>query len=102
MTTPITVSVAHRLGRAEARRRIEAGFAKFVSHFPGGGICSERWEDDRLSFSVSTLGQTVSGVLDISDTAVRIEIHLPGLLGMFAGRLNDRLRKAGQLLLSKH
>ena len=73
MVTPITVSIAHQLGRAEARRRIEAGFAKFVGHFPGGGIRSERWDGDRLSFSVVALGQTVSGALDVSDTAVRIE-----------------------------
>jgi hypothetical protein len=99
MATPITVSIAHQLGRAEAHRRIEAGFAKVVSQFPGGGICREQWDDDRLSFSVSSLGQTASGVLQVSDAAVRIEIHLPGLLSMFAGRLNDRLRKAGQLLL---
>jgi hypothetical protein len=30
-----------------------------------------------------------------------MEIHLPGVLGVIANGLKDRLRKAGQLLLTK-
>jgi hypothetical protein len=61
MTTPLTVSIPHQLGRAEARRRIEAGFAKTLAGLPGGvGQCSQRWEGDRLVFSVAALGQTIT------------------------------------------
>jgi hypothetical protein len=102
MTTPIKVSIPHQLGRAEARRRIEAGFSKVVYQLPGsGGTCSERWEGDRLHFGVTTMGQTVAGVIDVLDTSVTIEVTLPGLLGMIASGLKDRLQKVGQLLLEK-
>jgi hypothetical protein len=102
MSTPITVSIPHQLGRAEARRRIETGFAKIVHLLPGStGDCSERWDGDRLIFGVAAMGQTVAGVIEVLDAAVTIEIQLPGLLGMVAGGLKDRLRKAGQLLLTK-
>jgi hypothetical protein len=102
MATPITVSISHRLGRAEARRRIEAGFAKIVHLLPGsGGAHSERWDGDRLSFSAAAMGQTVAGVVNVLDAAVTIEIDLPGILGTIAGGLKDRLQKAGQLLLTK-
>jgi len=102
MATPITVTLPHQLGRAEARRRIETGFAKIVRQLPGGaGDCSERWEGDRLVFAVATMGQTISGVIDVLDAAVKIEIELPGVLGIIAAGLRTRLQKVGQLLLTK-
>jgi hypothetical protein len=56
MATPITVSIPHQLGRAEARRRIEAGFAKIIHQLPGSaGTCSERWDGDRLTFGVAAI-----------------------------------------------
>jgi len=102
MATPITVSIPHQLGRAEARRRIESGFAKIIHQLPGsGGAYSERWDGDRLTFSVSAIGQSVAGVVNVLDAAVTIEIELPGVLGVIASGLKDRLQKVGQLLLAK-
>ena len=102
MATPITISIPHQLGRAEARQRIEAGFASIIRQLPGvGGACSERWDGDRLIFGVTAMGQTVDGVIDVLDAAVTIEIDLPGLLGMIASGLKDRLQEVGRLLLAK-
>ena len=102
MATPITVSIPHQLGRAEARRRIENGFGKIIHLLPGGSSsCSERWEGDRLVFSVTALAQTITGVVDVGDAAVTMEIHLPGVLGLIASGFKSRLQKAGQLLLEK-
>jgi hypothetical protein len=99
---PITVSIPHQLGRAEARRCIEAGFAKIIRLLPGSdGNCNERWDGDRLIFGVAAMGQTVAGVIDVLDAAVTMEIELPGVLGLVASGLKDRLQKAGQLLLTK-
>lgn len=102
MPTPITISIPHQLGRAEARRRIEAGFAKIIQQLPGsGGATSERWDGDRLTFGVAVIGQTLRGAIDVLDAVVTIEIELPGVLGMIANGLRARLQKAGQLLLTK-
>lgn len=102
MATPLSISIPHQLGRAEARRRIETGFASLVRQLPGGGgTVNERWDGDRLIFSVSGLGQTVSGVVDILDAAVRMELQLPELLGLIASGLAGRLQKTAQLLLTK-
>ena len=102
MAQPITISIPHQLGRAEARRRIETGFDKFMHQLPvSGGARNERWDGDRLTFSVTAMGQTVAGVVNVLDTSVVMEIELPGVLGMIAGALKDRLQKAGQLLLTK-
>jgi hypothetical protein len=102
MTTPIVVSIPHQLGRAEARRRIDTGFAKIIHLFPGrDGNCSERWDGDRLVFGVAAMGQTVAGVITVLDTVVTMEIDLPGVFGLIASGLKNRLKKAGQLLLTK-
>lgn len=102
MTTPITVTIPHQLGRVEARRRIEAGFAKIVNLVPGNtGACSERWDGDQLTFRVAAVGQTVGGVINVLDAEVTICIELPGVLGMIANGLKGRLQKMGQLLLTK-
>jgi len=103
MPTPITVNIPHQLGRAEARRRIEDGFGKITHLLPGGigGTSTERWDGDRLVFSVATMGQKVSGVVTVLDTAVSMEIELPGVLGLLANGLKNRLQKMGQLLLTK-
>ena len=96
----ITVSIPHKLSRLEARRRIETGFAKILRQVPGGtGTCSERWDEDRLIFEVGGMGQTISGVVDVLDDAVKMHIELPGMLELIAGALKNRLQSAGQLLL---
>ncbi len=102
MAAPITVTIPHQLGRIEAQRRIETGFAKVVNVLPGKtGACSERWDGDQLTFSVAALGQPISGVVTVHDTAVTMGIELPGVWGVLANKLKDRLRTTGQLLLTK-
>lgn len=102
MATPIAVTIPHQLGRVEARRRIESGFANIAQALPGGsGQHTERWDGDRLTFSVAAMGQTIAGVIDVLDTTVAIEIELPGVLGIIANGVKDRLQRVGQKLLTK-
>jgi hypothetical protein len=100
-TTPLTVTIPHQLGRAEARQRIEAGFAKIGGLLPGSSAShGDRWESDRMAFTLAAMGQSATGAVTVLDSSVTIEIELPGMLGLIAGSLKDRLRKAGQLLLT--
>ena len=102
MAAPITINIPHQLGRVEAHRRIETGFAKLVNLLPGKtGAFTERWDGDQLTFSAAALGQTVGGVITVLDTEVRMEVQLPGVLGLIANGLKNRLLKAGRLLLTK-
>src|SRR3954468_13242581 len=102
MSKPITVNIPHELGRAEARRRIDEGFGRFASQMGGvAGALTKSWEGDRLSFSLQAMGQAVSGFIDVAEHQVRLEILLPNLLAMIAGKLKGRLQKEGQVLLEK-
>lgn len=102
MPNPITITLPHQLGRAEARRRIESGFSGFIHQLPGStGGGTQQWDGDRLSFTLSAMGQPISGAIDVAETAVTVQVELPGLLGLVAGGLRDRLQSAARLLLEK-
>ena len=53
------------------------------------------------AFSVAALGQAVSGVIEVFDATVTMEIELPGVLRVIASGLTERLQKMGQRLLTK-
>ncbi len=102
MSKPIPVTIPHQLGRAEARKRIDEGFADLSRHLGGSaGALDKRWDGDRLNFSLTSLGQSITGHVAVADAAVTVEVLLPGFLAMIAGKVQGTLQKEGQLLLSK-
>ena len=101
MSRPVTVTIAHDLGAAEARRRVEAGFGDLSRHLGGLGAVTKSWEGDRMSFAFAMLGQAIRGVATVAERSVTLEVHLPSLLAMAAGKLKGRLQQEGQLLLEK-
>ncbi|UUX95932.1 polyhydroxyalkanoic acid system family protein [Aquabacterium sp. J223] len=94
MNSPLRLSIPHQLGRVEARRRIENGFSTFAGQLPGGAkVRDQRWDGDRLTFSVEAMMQTVSGSVEVLDTDVTLDLQLPGLLGQIAGAFKERLQR---------
>lgn len=103
MAPPITITIPHRLGKAEARVRIEQGFDRLKAQVGGAQFArfQQGWTGDRLDFHAQGLGQTITGRIDVSDTDVRIEVDLPAFLAGIADKIAGRLRKEGRLLLEK-
>ena len=102
MSRPLIISIPHHLGREEAVRRIKSGLAAARTNYaPWLAINEQTWTGDRLSFNISSLGQTAAGILDIADDHVRLELTLPWLLAMVAERFTPLIRKEGTLLLDK-
>lgn len=100
MSKPVVVSIPHELGRAEARRRIEEGVGRLTAQIGAVGDLTKTWDGDLLRFSLVAIGQTVSGTIDVREREVRLEILLPGIFAMVAGKLKGRLRDEAQLLLA--
>lgn len=102
-TKPILITIPHELGAAEAKRRIAGGFARLADQLPGGGMAkvTESWSGDRMNFSVRAIGQSISGHVDVLDSAVQMEVQLPAILAALADKVRGRLQKAGQLLLTR-
>jgi hypothetical protein len=102
MSNPITVTIPHQLGRAEARRRIDEGFGDLSRHLGGSaGALDKRWEGDRLDFSLTSFGQSITGHVAVADAVVTVEVLLPGFLAMIASKVKGTLQKEGQLLLTR-
>lgn len=100
MGKPVTVDIPHTLGRIEARRRIEEGIGRLTGQLgAGGSALSKSWDGDRMRFSLTAMGQAISGLVDVADEAVRLEVTLPGFLAMIAGKVKGQIQKEGQVLL---
>jgi putative polyhydroxyalkanoate system protein len=97
--TPISVNVPHKLGAAEARRRIESGTSSLVSHLPGGATATPRWNGDQLELEVSALGQEIRAKLDVQDTLVRVALVVPSALSFLAPMIESGIRRSGAEML---
>lgn len=103
MTRPVTIDIPHALGAAEARRRVETQFGKLEAQLAGLGVTGveKRWEGDRLHFAGRALGQAVGGRLTVLADALQVELDLPPMLAMLAGKVRAALGKSGRLMLEK-
>jgi hypothetical protein len=102
MSEPLVVSIPHRLGRDEAVRRIKSGFGQAHAHFAHLlTISEETWDDSRLSFRASALGQAASGVIDVREDQVVLTVQLPWLLARFAQAASKLISREGTLMLEK-
>lgn len=102
MSKPLTVTIPHKLGRDEAKRRVAEGVGQARSYL--GAIASsmdDHWTGDRVDFRVVAVAQTVTGFIDVQDDCVNVEVQLPWALGMLANKVKDRLQRQGTLMLEK-
>lgn len=103
MATPVIVSIPHKLGKTEARARVEHSLGEFKTKLGAAGLgqFQHAWNADRLDFRARMLAQTITGRLDVSDTELRIEVDLPGFLAGLADKISGKLGTEGRLLLEK-
>lgn len=95
----VEVSIPHRLGRAEARRRIVEGLPQLRGQLGALGRVQERWDGDVMHFTGAALGATVSGQLFVEDEVVRVEVALPWALALLVGGVKQSIEKEGRKLL---
>ncbi|HEV7876649.1 polyhydroxyalkanoic acid system family protein [Bradyrhizobium sp.] len=101
MPAPLVISIPHRLGRDEARRRLQTGLTRAAASVPVLKVDEEKWNGDRMVFRVRALGQAAGGHVDVEDDHVRVEVTLPWLLQRFAEVAQSAIKNRGRLLLTK-
>jgi Putative polyhydroxyalkanoic acid system protein (PHA_gran_rgn) len=102
MSQPLIVSIPHRLGRQEAKRRLDAGIGRLRPEL--GALLNTLdydWSDDTLNFRASAMWQTVTGRIDVLDDAVRMEIDLPWIMQLLGETIAKQVRGRGIALLEK-
>ena len=99
-TEPITVTISHRLGREEAKRRIDSGLASVRAEVaPYVKTLDYTWDDHRLDFRVVAMMQTITGRIEVYDDFVRIDLELPRLLHLLARTIQGRIENRAAALL---
>ncbi|QRG08003.1 polyhydroxyalkanoic acid system family protein [Xanthobacter dioxanivorans] len=102
MGQPFTASIPHRLGQAEAVRRLQVGLTtvrdRFGRHIT---LLEEVWTGAHLDFRIAALTQTANGTLDVTDDAVHLSVELPFLLDLLARKAQGLIKKQGTLMLEK-
>jgi Putative polyhydroxyalkanoic acid system protein (PHA_gran_rgn) len=102
MTQPLIVSIPHRLGRGEAKRRLDSGIGRIGPELAGlVSTLDHSWEDDTLNFRAVAMWQTISGRLEVLDDAVRIEIDLPWMMRLIGDTIVKQVRGRGVAMLEK-
>jgi hypothetical protein len=101
MTEPLVVTIPHKLGKAEALRRVKPALGKASETFPVLQVEQEEWTGERMDFRVRALGQIAAGNVQVGDSSVRLEVTLPWLLHKFAEAVQKVVSKRGQILLEK-
>ena len=101
MSQPIVVTLPHRLGKAEALRRLQISFRDAQSSGAGLLMLKNQWSGDHMDFRARLLGQSTTGTVDVADDHVRLEVQLPLLLSLLANKAKALVEKQGKLLLEK-
>jgi hypothetical protein len=96
----VTVSIPHKLSQEEARQRIVRGLAKLQTEQAAKlAQVQESWTGNHLDFSLSAMGQALSGRVDVDPDKIRLEVDLPWMLAMFAEKFRPRIEEEGRKML---
>jgi hypothetical protein len=102
MSQPVVVTIPHKLGKVEAKRRLQAGFSNVRSTFGEKFVVlDDQWAGEHLDFRASLLGQSATGTVDVAEDHVRLEVYLPWMLSFLANKAKALVQKEGRLMLEK-
>ena len=96
MGKPLTVTIPHSLGAAQAKQRIAEGVEtlrqQYASQITRADIA---WQGDQAELQVGALGQAIKARIDVQEDHLRIEVDLPWRLQKLAGPLEMFLARRG-------
>lgn len=96
------VAIPHELTREEVRRRLRENSHRIGDSVPGGMADIETsWpSDDRMDMSISAMGQSMNGYVDIQDRQVVFNIDLPLALSFIKPVVEGAIQDQGRKLLA--
>jgi Putative polyhydroxyalkanoic acid system protein (PHA_gran_rgn) len=102
MSEPLVVSIPHKLGRQEAKRRLDSGIGRIRPELAGlVSTLDHSWVEDTLNFRAVAMWQTISGRIEVLDDTVRIEIDLPWMMRLLGDTILKQARGRGIAMLEK-
>lgn len=91
----LEVRVPHALGRDEVRRRLDAAVVRARDEYADkvGGIDAS-WEgEDRLKLMLTIMGMDIGSEVEILVQELVVRVDVPGMAGLFAGRIKDGIQE---------
>lgn len=100
MTKSIVLTIPHQLGREKACARAREGMEQLRRRYLEKVARAEIvWAGDVANVTVEALGQTALATIAIFDDHARIDLRLPGLLGMLSGKIQTLAQRNAEEVL---
>jgi hypothetical protein len=97
MSNSIVITVPHRLGVEEAKRRIAEQLEHLRRDYIDKLAYSEvNWDADTADLRVVALGQTVTGKICVMSDSLRIEVQLPWILAALTDKIQGVLKSKAE------
>ena len=97
----LILRIPHSLGAVEAKKRIENGVAAAKSQFGNYLRASEtEWDENRLRFRLTALGQTIQGSVEVENDYVELRAQLPFVIRLLAKRFVPIVQDTSRKLLT--
>ncbi|WP_296674673.1 polyhydroxyalkanoic acid system family protein [Novosphingobium sp.] len=96
------VPISHTLEKEEVRRRLHARSGEIANFIPGGmADVTTGWpNEDTLALTVSAMGKTINGTVEIEDGQVVFNVDFPPALAFVEGMVRGQVEAKGRKLLS--
>lgn len=93
MSNSIVITVPHRLGTEQAKRRIAGGIELLRRNYLDKLAHSEaKWNGDTANLRVVAFGQTATAQVYVMNDALRVEVQLPWILAALTGKIQGVLK----------
>lgn len=96
------VAIPFDISQEVARERLKSRSHEIADHIPGGmAQVSTDWpSDDRMNITISTMGQSLRGIVNVEESQLVFEIALPMALSFLEPMISGAIRQQGQKLLT--
>ena len=86
----MNISIQHKQTKEEAKRRMEVLIQRLKKEY-GGQLQNfkEEWSDYTNKVEGSAKGYSVSGMIDVKDGVVTVDLKLPFLLKVFSSKIKS-------------
>jgi hypothetical protein len=89
------VRVPHGLEKTEVRRRLDVAIERARGDFADKVSQIEaRWQsEDLLAVDLVVMGMQIGSELDVQPTELVVRLQVPGMAGLFAGRIRSGIEE---------
>lgn len=96
------VAIPFDISQDVARERLKSRSHEIGDHIPGGvaRVATEWPHENRMNITITTMGQTLQGFVNVEQNQLVFEIALPMALSFLEPMISSAIRQQGQKMLA--